>query len=125
MNNRLSKKLVISSLLGIGVLMFISQGVFAADGMKVSDVAENLKGTVTSLVTIIRYGCYLAGTGFLVGGIMKFKQHKDNPTQVTVGQPIALILIAAALLFMPTLIDVAGDALFGSQRKEAMEIKSQ
>lgn len=120
MSNKLSKKIVFSSLLGLGILFLISPSVFA-EGMKLKDVATNLESSVTSLVSIIKAGCYLAGVGFLVGGIMKFKQHKDNPTQVTIGQPIALIVIAGALLFMPTLIDVAGDALFGSKAEKTFQ----
>lgn len=123
MSNKLSKKVVFSSLLGLGILVLISPTVFAAGGMNLSGVAENLQKSVETLVTIIKAGAYLAGVGFLVGGIMKFKQHKDNPTQVTIGQPVALLVIAGALLFMPTLIDVAGDALFGDKAKASFEKK--
>jgi intracellular multiplication protein IcmD len=120
MNNKLSKKEMICSFVGISLLALIWQDAVAA-ATTVATLATNLKSTIGSLVDIIKYGCWLAGTGFLVGGIMKFKQHKDNPTQVTVGQPIALIVIAAALLFMPTLIDIAGDALFGTGATKSME----
>jgi intracellular multiplication protein IcmD len=64
---------------------------------------ENIT-TVTKLITA---GSYLAGLGFSIGAIMKFKQHKDNPTQVPIGTPIALVFIAAALLFFPTLMNDA------------------
>jgi intracellular multiplication protein IcmD len=37
---------------------------------------------------------------------MKFKQHKDNPTQTPIGTPIALVFIAAALLFLPSILGV-------------------
>jgi intracellular multiplication protein IcmD len=56
---------------------------------------------------------YLAGLGFAIGAIMKFKQHKDNPTQIPIGTPIALIFIAAALLFLPSILGVAGSTMFG------------
>ena len=46
---------------------------------------------------------YLGGLGFALVSIMKFKQHKDNPTQIPVGTALALVFIAAALLFLPTL----------------------
>jgi intracellular multiplication protein IcmD len=52
--------------------------------------------------------------GFSIGAIMKFKQHKDNPTQIPIGTPIALIFIAAALLFLPTILGIAGATMFGS-----------
>jgi hypothetical protein len=36
--------------------------------------------------------------------IIHFKQHKDNPTQTPISNPISLVFIAAALLFLPTII---------------------
>lgn len=59
------------------------------------------KDTVTS-------ESYMAGLGFAVGAIVKFEQHKDNPTQVPIGTPIGLVFVAAAMLFLPSILDVAG-----------------
>lgn len=42
----------------------------------------------------------------LVLAVYNFKQHKDNPTQLPIGTPIALVAIAAALLFLPSIIGV-------------------
>ena len=58
----------------------------------------------TNVTKLITAGSYLAGLGFSIGAIMKFKQHKDNPTQVPIGTPVALMFIGAALLFLPTLL---------------------
>ncbi len=40
----------------------------------------------------------IAGIGFIIGSIIKFKQHKDNPTQVSIWVPIALLLTGLTLL---------------------------
>lgn len=56
---------------------------------------------------------YLAGLGFAAGAIIKFKQHKDDPTQVPIGTPIGLVFVAAALLFLPTILGVTGSTRFG------------
>lgn len=56
---------------------------------------------------------YLAALGFAVGAIMKFKEHKDDPTQVLIGTPIGLVFVAAALLFLPTILGVTGSTMFG------------
>jgi hypothetical protein len=68
-------------------------------------------GNIASLITA---ASYIAGFGFALGAILKFKQHKDNPTQIPVGTPIALVFIAAALLFLPTLLPVTGATDFAS-----------
>lgn len=39
---------------------------------------------------------------------------KDKPTQIPVGTPIALLFIAAALLFLPSILGVAGETMFGA-----------
>ena len=38
---------------------------------------------------------------------------KNNPTQIPVGTPIALLFISADLLFMPSVIATAGATMFG------------
>ena len=57
---------------------------------------------MANVAKLITAGSYIAGMGFGVGSIVKFKAHKDNPTQIPVGTPIALLFVAAALLFMPS-----------------------
>ncbi|WP_423202836.1 type IV secretion protein IcmD [Legionella busanensis] len=85
-----------------------------AGGPTIGSMASNIVKSFASLTRLITGGSYLAGIGFSIGAIMKFKQHKDNPTQITIGTPIALVLIAAALLFLPTILDVAGYTMFGT-----------
>ena len=76
-------------------------------GTSVGDIAESITGSFSSLTKLVTAGSYLAGLGFSVGAIMKFKQHKDNPTQIPIGTPIALVFVAAALLFLPSILDEA------------------
>jgi intracellular multiplication protein IcmD len=79
-----------------------------------STLAESIDDTFTSLTNLITAGSYLAGLGFSIGAITQFKQHKDNPTQVPIGTPVALVFVAAALLFLPSILGVAGQTMFGS-----------
>lgn len=65
------------------------------------EMAEQITSSYSNLTKLITAGSYLAGLGFSIGAIMKFKQHKDNPTQIPIGTPRALEFIAAALLFFP------------------------
>ena len=90
----------------------------AANNMTIGGMASSIADSVGSLAKLITAGSYLAGLGFSVGAIMKFKQHKDNPTQIPIGTPIALVFIAAALLFLPTILGVAGATMFGSSGGE-------
>ncbi len=57
---------------------------------------------------------YLAGIGFAIAAIFKFKQHKDNPTQIPLGTPLALLVISICLVFLPSFFAPAGETLFGT-----------
>lgn len=85
----------------------------------ISDVAHNVTTNLDGVAKLVTAGSYVAGLGFAVGAILKFKAHKDNPQQIPVGTPIALVFIAAALLFLPSLMKSAGNTLFGSGAKTA------
>ena len=85
----------------------------SATAQTLGAVASSITSSFENVTKLITAGSYLAGLGFSISAIMKFKQHKDNPTQITVGTPIALLFIAAALLFLPSVLSVAGETLFG------------
>lgn len=100
----------LAGIAGCGALLFA--GIVHAES--VGSVAGTITDSFKNLTKLITAGSYLAGLGFSIGAIMKFKQHKDNPTQVPIGTPIALVFIAAALLFLPSVLDTIGDTMFGS-----------
>lgn len=95
------------------VLTLIS-GLAVAGSQTIGGMASQITQSFTNLAKLISAGSYLAGLGFSIGAILKFKQHKDNPTQITIGQPIALVFIAASLLFLPTILGMTGETMFGA-----------
>ena len=108
-NNKYNSKIVWMACLG---LMIFTGGAAAAN-LTVGNMASEITSSFSSLTKLITAGSYLAGLAFSIGAIMKFKQHKDNPTQIPIGTPIALVFIAAALLFLPTILGIAGFTMFG------------
>jgi intracellular multiplication protein IcmD len=102
----------IMGLVCMGLLMFAGAAA-SATSLTIGGMASSITDSFTSLTKLITAGSYLAGLGFSIGSILKFKAHKDNPTQITIGTPIALVLIAAALLFLPTVLGIAGQTMFG------------
>ncbi|AHE67898.1 type IV secretion protein IcmD [Legionella oakridgensis] len=101
----------------LGLALFAD--VAAAAATSVGAMASTITDSFARVGKLITGGSYLAGLAFSIGAIMKFKQHKDNPTQIPIGTPIALVLIAAALLFLPTLLSVTGGTMFGAGAKTA------
>ncbi len=95
-------------------IFFIESAFAGSSTWTIGDVASQITGSFEQLSKLITAGSYLAGLGFSIGAIMKFKQHKDNPTQIPVGTPIALLFIAGGLLFLPSILDVTSITMFGT-----------
>jgi intracellular multiplication protein IcmD len=100
------------------ILILSSTAALAADE-SLGDVADIILTSLGSVEKMIVVLCYIAGLGFAGAGILKFKQHKDNPTQVPLGAPIAMIFIAAALIYLPQVIRTTGSTLFGGAQESA------
>ena len=79
----------------------------------IGDVAHQITLSFENIARLITASSYLAGLGFSIGAMMKFKQHKDNPTQIPVGTPVAMLFIASALLFLPSILKVTSVTMFG------------
>lgn len=80
----------------------------------IGSVATTVTGNLAAVARLITAASYVAGMAFAVGAIVKFKAHKDNPTQIPIGTPIALLFVGAALIFAPTVFKVSGQTLFGA-----------
>lgn len=80
----------------------------------VGSVAAQVTTNIGAIAKLVTAASYVAGMAFAVGAIVKFKAHKDNPTQIPIGTPIALLFVGAALIFIPTVFKVSGETLFGS-----------
>ncbi|MCW8398201.1 type IV secretion protein IcmD [Legionella sp. PATHC038] len=108
----------LSTIALLTLLTLVSNHAAANTVVSLGQMASNITGSFTSLAKLITAGAYLAGLGFSIGAIMKFKQHKDNPTQIPIGTPIAMVFISAALLFLPSILGVTEVTMFGSSGGE-------
>ncbi len=101
--------------LGISLIMLASlvPEVALAASQNLAGVATKITSNFAELSKLISATAYIGGLGFAVGSILKFKQHKDNPTQVPIGTPVAMLIVAAAMIFMPTIIGITQQSIFG------------
>lgn len=113
-NSEMSRAITLSVLMCF-ILCFVSPTCFADTTLTIGGVASLVTQSFKNLAKLITATSYLAGLGFSIGSVMKFRQHKDNPTQIPIGTPIALLFIASALLFLPSILGIAGVTLFGAQ----------
>lgn len=109
----LNQKLLITSLILLSCVLLSSSCFAQGSDMTIGGVASMIVKSFRNIARLITAASYLSGLGFAIGAIMKFKQHKDNPTQIPIGTPIALLFIASALLFLPSVLGTSGVTLFG------------
>jgi intracellular multiplication protein IcmD len=116
MNKKVNKEVLKSAILAVAAFACIglATSVFAINGSGVAGVANAVKSNLASIAQLITAIAYVAGMAFGVGAIVKFKAHKDNPTQVPVGLPIVLLFVAGALLFVPSIFKTAATTLYKS-----------
>ena len=84
-------------------------------GQDLGGMASNIIKSLSSVTKLITAGAYRAGMGFGVSAILKFKAHKDNAQQTPIGTPIGLTFVAAALVFLPSILSITGQTMFGSE----------
>jgi intracellular multiplication protein IcmD len=113
------KKKLVRSILAVRTHLFLlmtylfSVPYANAAGQDLGKVASTLTDSFANLAKLITAGAYMAGIGFAMASMLKFKAHKDNPTQIPIGTPIALLFIGAALIFLPNIFGIAGNTIFG------------
>jgi intracellular multiplication protein IcmD len=104
------KKMILWSL-GLASLA-VGTAAFAVSGLGgMATTATQSLGPIARLITA---ASYVAGLAFAVGAVVKFKTHKDNPTQVPIGTPIAMLFVGAALIFIPSVFKAVGTTMFGA-----------
>jgi intracellular multiplication protein IcmD len=108
---------------GLLALFFLSEVLFAggggSGGTTLGDVAGNVRDTMNNVAQLITAVSYVAGVGFAVMGMLKLKAHKDQPAQVPLSQPMVLLIIAAGLVFLPSLIKSAGSTIWSESAENA------
>ena len=85
----------------------VSSIVFA-DSDNFGEMASTVTGQMDSFAALLVAAAFVAGIAFVIVALFKFKQHKDNPTQVTIGTPAMLLFIGIFLVYLPNIISVGG-----------------
>ena len=112
-----------AALLGFGSLTLLALLVPAlgyADlqqGVAMSAISHNVNSSMQSISTIIHAISILGGIAFFVAFAFKAKQHRDNPTQVTIGQPLMYLFLAIILAALPWFISSSKQMVYGSTAK--------
>ncbi len=97
----------------VGKMVLFASVLFSVSAFAdIGGMAKTLNDNLSSIADLIGSIGYVAGLGFGVASVFKFKQHRDSPTQVPIGTPFAMLGVAVALIYMPTLLTEAGSSAF-------------
>lgn len=96
------------------ILAVFSASVYAAGATGIDDLLQNISGSFSGITSLLFALSTVAGLAFAGFSITKFKQHKDNPAQVTIGQPFFLFFIAVCLVYLPFILKSLGFTVTGA-----------
>lgn len=94
-------------------LMLAGTDAHAAQNM--SNVTKNIVTSTSALPNLISIVAYIAGLAMAVFGIMKIKEHVDNPGQVKLKDGIIRLGVGGALLALPFILNVMTNTLSNGQ----------
>jgi intracellular multiplication protein IcmD len=87
----------------------------AGSDVGIGKVASTVTDQLGAMASLMVYVAYVSGVGFALAGILQFKAHKESPQQTPLSKPIVLIIVAACLLFLPSVMKAAGGSIFGTE----------
>ncbi len=105
--------------IGLSLMMVAETAMAGTDtlGTIVGRVKDEIKG-IANLLMIVSF---ISGVGFTLAGILQFKAHKDNPTQIPLSKPFVYLLVGCSLIFMPAIMQTSGQTVFGTTDENASE----
>jgi len=116
----LKKKGVLLTVATIGLVGVLAPTMGFADvtqGIAMSKISGNVNDSMRNISYIIHAISILGGIAFFVAFAFKAKQHRDNPTQVTIGQPLMYLFLAIVLAALPWFISSSKQMVYGGSAK--------
>lgn len=98
----------------VGLLCYAGSTLAAGEAENLGTIATRVTESFGGIAKLISGGAFLAGVGFAMASIFKFKSHKDNPQQIPIGTPIALMVVAGSLMYLPAVYGSLGVTIFGT-----------
>jgi hypothetical protein len=126
-----SKLLKLSATTGAAFTMGLTQAgeAFAAPTGGFNDVASKITDGISGLPGLLTAISYLMGLLFAVLGVLKIKDHVENPTQTQIKDGAIRLVVGGVLLSLPILTSAmqelvnTGDAAVDAQTLNKVQFK--
>ena len=99
-----------------GIMLSLLSTTAAWADADLKSIITNIMDNFQSVGQLIVAIAYVAGIALVIVGIFKLKQHRDNPQQVPMSTPITIIAVGVLLIFFPSIINPAGQSIFGGDK---------
>ena len=77
-------------------------------------MGDQLKTQIGSLTDLVGAAAFIVGLVFGASGLMKFKQHSENPQGTPLSHAMVRLLVAGALIALPAVLGTSVGTLFGT-----------
>ena len=115
----------------VTIVHFLAVVAFAQTSSESSDYCAGAYGlkqvfctvlnSFDNIADLIGGFAYVMGMGFGVAAVLKFKQHRDAPTQVQIGHPLMYLTTSVGLIYFPSLITESAESVFSSGINESYQ----
>jgi len=113
--NKKTLQIIQYVLVPLGALLCSTEVFCIEVARDIGDVFQNFSEQYTPIARLIIGVSAVSGIGFGIAAVYKFKQYKDNPTQIPIGTPVALLIVSVLMWFMPGVVEPAAQSMFGKR----------
>ena len=122
MNIRNRRKLFVATILAVTVNTMAKMKMTAGENFIGSDTADTgIKAIFTNVYSdfgqvaqLLGGMAYIAGLIFVFAAMLKIKQHRDNPAQVSISAALIFLLAGVGLIFLPSTLQEGATTIFTS-----------
>lgn len=94
--------------------VFLLPELLFAQDPTLATIRDNISSSGTAIFEIVRGVSIVSGIAFFVASAFKLHRYKQNPQQVSIGQPISLLVIAVIFVSLPTTFSAMKNFIYGS-----------
>ena len=95
----MEKKYMFKKIINFLMLYFVMANIAYATNIGVA--AENLVGPLDAFSGLVYKICYVVGVVLVVGGLVQFKKHRDNPSEVPLSRAVILLILGVVVGLLP------------------------
>ena len=94
---------------GLALIILTALATMPAHAISLGEMAQEAGQDLENVPFFISVAFYILGVLIFGFGLIRLKRHVDQPSQTTIGSGIVALLIGAALLAAPSVINAIGD----------------